>query len=84
MKDRQKSEEVAIYCLELLSPLLEKGLDSAKAAQVKVQICTETGLSEHIIRRYLNAYREAAFEGLKPKGKERPATIISDKNLILD
>ena len=30
MKDRQKSEEIATFRLELLSPLLEKGLDPAK------------------------------------------------------
>jgi len=81
MKDRQKSEEIATFRLELLSPLLEKGLDPAKAAQIKAQICTETGLSERTIRRYLNAYREAGFEGLKPKGKARAATSIPEELL---
>lgn len=69
MKDNKKAEEIAAERVQLLSPLLAEGLDAAKARKIRLQICEQTGLSERTIRRYLAWYREAGFEGLKPKGK---------------
>lgn len=69
MKDKKKAEEIAVQRIQLISPLLEEGLDSAKAKQLKAQICEQSGLSERTIRRYLAKYRNDGFEGLKPKGK---------------
>jgi len=82
MNDRLKGEEIATARLELLSPLLEQGLDRAKAAQIKARICTETGISERTVRRYLNAYREAGFEGLKPKNRLRSEPGIISEQLL--
>jgi len=82
MKNRQKSEEIATARLELLSPLLEPGLDGAKAARLKARICTEVGISERTIRRYLNAYRTGGFEGLKPKGKAWAGTESISEHLL--
>ncbi len=72
MRDQKKAEAIAAERMQLLSPLLAEGLDSAKASQLKTQICAQTGLSERTIRRYLNQYRAFGFSGLKPKGKGRP------------
>jgi transposase InsO family protein len=72
MRDQKKAEAIAAQRMQLLSPLLAEGLDPAKAAQLKAQICAQTGLSERTIRRYLNQYRAKGFGGLKPKGKGRP------------
>ncbi len=72
MRDQKKAEAIAAERMQLLSPLLAEGLDSAKASQLKAQICTQTGLSERTLRRYLNQYRAEGFSGLKPKGKGRP------------
>ena len=52
MKDQRKAEAVAAQRVQLLSPLLAEGLDSAKARQIKARICEETGLSERTLRRY--------------------------------
>lgn len=88
MKDRRKAEEIAAERMQMLSPLLADGLDPAKAKQVKAQICDQTGLSERTIRRYLSSYREAGFEGLKPKGKTRkkseaiPASLLEQAILL--
>ena len=57
----------------MLSPLLTSGLDAAKASQLKMSICTQTGLSERTIRRYLAQYRAEGFSGLKPKTRQRKA-----------
>ena len=69
MKDQQKAEEIAVQRVQMLSPLLENGLDAAKAKQIRVRICEETGLSDRTIRRYLANYKDNGFGGLKPKGK---------------
>lgn len=77
MKDQQKAEDIAALRVQLLSPLLASGLDAAKASQLKLSICEQTGLSERTIRRYL-AYRAEGFQGLKPRNKgqkTRPAAI---------
>ena len=72
MRDQKKAEAIAAERMQLLSPLLAEGIDSAKASQLKAQICEQTGLSERTIRRHLNQYRAEGFLGLKPKGKGRP------------
>jgi putative transposase len=71
MKDQKKAEEIAVQRVQLLSPLLEEGLDPAKIKEIKARICEQTGLSERTLRRYLATYREEGFGGLKPKGKGR-------------
>lgn len=73
MKDQRKAEEIAAFRVQLLAPLLEEGLDAAKARQIRARICEETGMSERSIRRYIAKYREDGFNGLKPKGKTIPA-----------
>lgn len=47
---------------------------------LKEQICIQTGLSERIIRRYLNLYQEKGLEGLKPQnsGRSGKSVIPSD------
>lgn len=69
MKDQRKAEEIATLRVQLLAPLLEEGLDAAKARQIRGRIREETGLSERSIRRYIAKYREEGFNGLRPKGK---------------
>jgi putative transposase len=70
MRDKKKSEELAIKRFQLISPLLAEGLDAAKAKQLKDQIVKTSGLSERSIRRYVAQFREEGFGGLKPKGKK--------------
>ena len=84
MRDGKKAEEIAVLRFQLLSPLLEDGLDPAKLRGMKVQICAQTGLSERTLRRYLRDYHKDGLGGLKPKGKGRtnPAcTSVPDELL---
>ncbi|WP_164826822.1 helix-turn-helix domain-containing protein, partial [Paenibacillus alginolyticus] len=80
MKDKQKAEEIAAQRVQLLSPLLAEGLDSAKAKELKAQICEQTGLSERTLRRYLERYRREGFSGLKPmsKGRQPSEAVIAE------
>ena len=57
--------------MQILSPLLAEGLDSAQARQIKARICEQIGISERTLRRYLAQYRKDGFSGLKPKGKSQ-------------
>lgn len=70
MRDQKKADEIAEQRVQILSPLLAEGLDSAQARQIKARICEQTGISERTLRRYLAQYRKDGFSGLKPKGKE--------------
>ncbi|GAB6153236.1 hypothetical protein JCM17380_19860 [Desulfosporosinus burensis] len=64
MKDQKKAEEIAARRVQLLSPLLADGLDPAKARQLKVVLCEQSGLSERTLRRYLTQYRKEGFTGV--------------------
>lgn len=83
MKDKKKAEEIAVMRLQLITPMLDPSLDSAKAKKLRQEACEKSGLSDRTIRRYLQRYRQEGFAGLKPKGKgqRRTATISAD---ILD
>lgn len=69
MRDQKKAEEMAVQRIQLLSPLLEDGLDPAKARKIRAEICKHTGLSDRTLRRYLAKYSKDGFDGLKPKGR---------------
>ena len=74
MRDQKKAEAIAEQRMQLLSPLLTEGLDSAKARQIKRGICEQTGISERTLRRYLSQYKADGFSGLKPKDKSTGKT----------
>lgn len=84
MKDGKKAEEIAVARFQLLSPLLEDGLDPAKLREMKAQLCVQTGLSERTLRRYLKEYHQDGFGGLKPKGKGRTNLCMSVSDELLD
>jgi putative transposase len=39
MKDQKKAEEMAVQRVQLLSPLLDDGIDAAQAKLIKKRIC---------------------------------------------
>lgn len=47
---------------------------SGQSRELKAQLCLAHGISERTIRRYLEAYHQKGFTGLKPKGKGRKPT----------
>jgi hypothetical protein len=68
---KQKSEAVAEECLKLISPLLEPGLDRALVIERKKEIVKKHSVSYRTVGRYLQAYQEHGFEGLKPKAPQK-------------
>lgn len=82
MKDHKKAEEIAAFRVQMLSPLLESGIDPAKMRELKLRICEQTGISERTLRRYLAAYRKEGFNGLKPKGRGREAVETIPQKIL--
>jgi len=70
MRDDKKAEDTASQRMQLLSPLLAEGLDPAKARQLRVEICQNTGISDRTLRRYIAKYASEGFGGLKPSGRK--------------
>lgn len=64
MRDqKKKADEIAEQRVQILSPLLAEGLDSAQARQIKARICEQTGISERTLHRYLAQYLKDGFSG---------------------
>ena len=71
MRSLQELEDAAVRRMEMLSPLLEQGLEPARFSAIKKRIARESGLSVRSIGRYLEAYRQSGFDGLKPQVREQ-------------
>lgn len=84
MKDKKKSEEVAVERFQLLAPLVAQHQDAAKVRQLRADICKQTGLSDRTLRRYLAKYQEGGFAALAPLGKGRKPTEEAASTEILN
>ncbi|NSW91959.1 MAG: hypothetical protein HPY74_15045 [Firmicutes bacterium] len=84
MRDNKKAEAIAAQRVQLISPLLEEGLDPAKAKQIKARICDQSGVSERTLPRYLAQYQADGFEGLKPKGRGQARTEDAIPSNVLE
>lgn len=82
--DKRKAEDMAAQRVQLLSPLLAEGLDPAKMSQIKTALCEQHGISERTLRRYLARYREAGFDGLKPKARGRKPAAAAIGEAVLE
>lgn len=64
---KKKAEAIAEERLKLISSLIEPGLDKAMIIERKKEIAEKYSVSYRTLGRYLCAYQERGFEGLKPK-----------------
>ena len=72
MKENKKAEEVAANRFGVISPVvvaMEQGADPAKLAQVKREVCRQSGISDRTLRRWLERHEGDGFQGLKPMPK---------------
>lgn len=74
MSNLKRAEETAVNRIQMLSPLMDEGMDPAELAQKKKEVCEKYNISERTLRRYLAQYQKEGFEGLKPKSPGRPGT----------
>lgn len=66
-----KVEDVAAERLKLISSLIEPGLDRARVIERMKKIAEEHAVSYRTLSRYLRAWQEHGFEGLKPKAPQK-------------
>jgi len=69
----QKAEEIAQMRIEIISPLLEDGIDKGKQKQLMALQCQKHGISQRSIERYLDSYRKAGYKGLYPVKRTKSA-----------
>jgi transposase InsO family protein len=80
MNKPQTPEDIASHRLQMISPLLEEGLDPQQVIELKKEISQNNGLSYRSISRYHQAFIETGFAGLKPKRgyKRKNSTLPKD------
>jgi len=69
----QKAEETAQFRVEIISPLLQDGIDKSKLQQLIALQCQKYEISSRSIRRYLDSYQKYGYKGLYPKKRTKPA-----------
>ena len=63
---QQNRDEIALQKYKMIAPLLEDDLDSFASCELRKRVAEQYGISERTLRRYLTAYHQNGFEGLKP------------------
>lgn len=66
MKTHKKPENTAAQRMLIITPLLEEGLDPQRIVELKKEISEKHQISYRTVGRYLEAFKNAGFEGLKP------------------
>lgn len=68
---QQWQDQEALRRFQLISPLLQAGLDDAKRLQLRRTIADQNNVSVRTLYRYEKAFSEKQFAGLKPAGREK-------------
>lgn len=78
---QQWQDQEALHRFQLISPLLQTGLDDAKRLQLRRTIADENNISVRTLYRYEKAFTEKQFAGLKPADRENTVHRIFRKTL---
>lgn len=81
---RDQENEKALRRHEIIAPLLMPGLEEAEKRRIRREILERESISERTLRRYLAAYRESRYEGLKPKTRSDTGKLRVISREILD
>lgn len=76
---QQWQDQEALRRFQLISPLLQPGIDDARKLQLRKKIAEENGISTRTLYRYEKSFSEQNFEGLKPTGRTAHlSTLLPD------
>ena len=73
MKDTRKAEEIAVNRHKIIAPIMaamEENADAAKIVLLKKEACEQNGIHRRTLERWIDAYQQHGFDGLKPAGRE--------------
>ncbi|MCL1985404.1 MAG: DDE-type integrase/transposase/recombinase [Betaproteobacteria bacterium] len=85
MKDTRKAEEIAVNRHKIIAPIMaamEENADAAKLMLLKNEACEQNGIHRRTLGRWLEAYQQHGFEGLKPVGRDGNARSVIPDSLI--
>ena len=80
MKNRKLATEIAEERMSIIAPLLSQHMDSSQVAQR--EICERSQISQRTLERYLSAYLNGGFEGLKPQSKGAHSSFKIPQELL--
>lgn len=78
---QQWQDQEALHRFQLISPLLQTGLDDARRLQLRRTIADENNISVRTLYRYEKAFAEKQFTGLRPDGHDKRRSQILLENL---
>jgi transposase InsO family protein len=87
MKDIQKAEEIAVNRHKIIAPIevaMEENVDAAKLVMLKNEVCRQNGIHRRTLGRWLDAYRQHGFAGLKPADRSSDSPCSIPEELIAE
>jgi len=87
MVDTRKPEEIAVERHKVIIPILiamEEMTDGAKMTLLKQEVCRHNGIHRRTLGRWLDAYQEHGFEGLKPVQRGKPGTSVITEEVLAE
>lgn len=85
MANWKKPEEIALDRYKIIAPIIaamEEKADGAKLAMLKQEVCEQWGISARTLRRWVTAYSENGFEGIKPADRRGGSSVIPDELIM--
>ena len=85
MKDTRKAEEIAVNRHKIIASIIaamDENADAAKLMLLKNEACEQNGIHRRTLGRWIDAYLERGFEGLKPMGRESGAPGAIPEELV--
>lgn len=91
MDNIRRPEEIAVNRHKIIAPIVaaeEEQADAAKIALLKKEACQQSGVHRRTLGRWLDAYRQQGFDGLKPTGRTNgvsggiPEELIAEAILL--
>jgi len=76
--------ETALKRHEMIAPLLMPEMEEAEKRRIRRDILERENISERTLRRYIAAYRENSYDGLKPKVRDDIGSLKAISQKVLD
>ena len=87
MTNQQKPEEIAVSRHKIIAPILvamEEKTDAAKLVMLRKEACEQNGIHRRTLGRWLDAYEQQGFEGLKPARRDKKGTGTVPEDLLAE